>query len=172
MVEVTLWLGAPDAALEVRGEILGEHGVGPTLTDVALSAVRAWQGVLDPGRHRFVFDLVAGAGPFSIWAVEGGTWRQLADFVGSRTPVRRVYEFTVLGPEVQALVQGYAGRRRWPRPLTLLPGGLDQPDEVVEAWPPYAGGARPAAQGEVPHRVWARGAWVHGAHGGSWRNDP
>jgi len=64
---------------------------------VSLTGWRPWQGELGSGRHRYVFEVVGGAGPFSLWLEEEGAWRQLADFDTTGAHHLHVHRFSVLG---------------------------------------------------------------------------
>lgn len=97
MTKVTLRLGAPDAGLQTSGAIYREDADLPVVRGVSLTGWRSWQGDLGAGRHRYVFEVVGGAGPFSLWLEERGAWRQLADFDTAGARHLHVHRFAVLG---------------------------------------------------------------------------
>jgi hypothetical protein len=105
MTKVTLRLGAPDAALETSGSIYREDADLPVARGVTLTGWRPWQGELGPGRHRYVFEVVGGAGPFSLWLEEQGASRQLADFETGGAHPLRVHRFAVLGAGLAVLAE-------------------------------------------------------------------
>jgi hypothetical protein len=105
MTKVTLRLGAPDAALETSGAIYREDADQPVVRGVALTGWRPWQGELGAGRHRYVFEVVGGHGPFSLWLEEQGASRQLADFDSGGAHPLRVHRFAVLGAGLAVLAE-------------------------------------------------------------------
>jgi hypothetical protein len=103
--KVALRLGAADGALETSGAIYREDADLPVARGVSLTGWQAWQGELGSGRHRYVFEVVAGDGPFSLWLEEQGASRQLADYDTRGARRLHVHRFTVIGAGLAVLAE-------------------------------------------------------------------
>ena len=138
MNEVTLRLGAPDAGLETTGTIYREGEDLPVVRGVALTGWRSWRGALAAGRHRYVFEVVGGAGPFSLWLEEQGASRQLADFDTAGARRLHVHRFTVLGAGPAVLAE-----ERLRRMVRAATGWAQRREEEEPGPARRAGGAAP-----------------------------